>query len=429
MDIDLSKFKFFLENEIEYLEEEFLTKYIINIRKVEEDELEKINDFFSLIIKHICLGDLENTYKVCRDLIDFNIELSIPYIMLTHELMNLQKLIIERLIVKNAKDEIYELYKLYLSFENFIAQNYLDKYTKILQSKNNLRIASLTDIYEKDIINHYQAHLEWLNDLAKAVEFRNSKFFPQTNHTLCTFGKWLHDSGKTVIQNNSKFKSISKQHENLHLMAKQINNYISKKEENNHILLTYLEKCEMLSLSLGTELALIDNTLINSKASKDPLTGALNRQRLNQLYLHQLEISFATSKPFVLVMCDFDYFKNINDTYGHVAGDKMLENFVTFMKKNLRNSDMIIRYGGEEFVFILPAISEEKARIILNKIRIDFSEFILIYEDKKISTTLSMGILEIDPEDESYFRNFENAISIVDKKLYEAKNSGRNRVC
>lgn len=430
MDIDLSKFRFLLEDEIDFLTEEFLIKYIINIRRVDENEVEKINNFFSSIIKYICLGDLARAYKVCRDLIDFNIELSIPYVMLTHELMNLQKLIIQRLINKNAKDEIYQLYKLHLLFEDSIAKIYLDKYTKTLQSKNRLRIASLSDIYEKNIIGYYQAHLEWLNDLAKAVEFRNSKFFPQTNHTLCTFGKWLLDFGKTTIQNNSKFKSISKQHQNLHLMAKQIKNYIAKKEDNNHILLTCLEKCEMLSLSLGTELALIDNTLINSEASKDPLTGALNRQRLTQLYLNQLEISFATSEPFVLVMCDFDYFKNINDTYGHLAGDKMLENFVTFVKKSLRNSDMVIRYGGEEFVFILPAIKTQKALSILNKIRVDFSKFVLVHENKEISTTLSMGMIEIDPEScETYFKNFENAISIVDKKLYEAKNSGRNRVC
>lgn len=428
MNIDLSRFKFLLENEIKHLENEFLTKHIINVR-VDEDEVEKINDFFSLVIKYICLGDLVNLFKVCKDLIDFNIELSIPYVMLSHELMNLQKLIIERLIIKNAKNEIYEIYKLHLSFENIIAKIYLDKYVKKLQNKNNLRISSLSDIYEKNIINYYQAHLEWLNDLAKAVEFRNNKFSPQINHTLCTFGKWLHDSGKTIIQNNSKFKSISKQHENLHLMAKQIKNYITNKDWNNHILLTYLEKCEMLSLSLGTELALIDNTLINSKASKDPLTGALNRQRLNQLYMNQLEISFATSESFVLAMCDFDYFKNINDTYGHMAGDKMLESFVTFVRKTLRNSDMIIRYGGEEFIFILPAIRAEKARIILNKIRMDFSEFSLIYEDKEISTTLSIGMIEIDSDNEFYFRNLENAISIVDKKLYEAKNGGRNRVC
>jgi diguanylate cyclase (GGDEF)-like protein len=112
-----------------------------------------------------------------------------------------------------------------------------------------------------------------------------------------------------------------------------------------------------------------------------------------------------------------------------MAGDKMLESFVTFVRKTLRNSDMIIRYGGEEFIFILPAIRAEKARIILNKIRMDFSEFSLIYEDKEISTTLSIGMIEIDSDNEFYFRNLENAISIVDKKLYEAKNSGRNKVC
>ncbi len=430
-DINISNFKFFLEDEIDSLTEEFLSKYIINIRKVEGSELEKINDFLSSIIKYICTGDLENTYKTCKNLIDFNIELSIPYIMLSHELMNLQKLIIQRLLNKNAKDEIYQLYKLHLIFEDIIAKIYLDKYAKNLQNKNNARMASIGDIYEKNVITYYHAHLEWLNDLAKSIEFRNNKFFPQTNHNLCTFGKWLNTSAKTIIQNNSKFNSICKQHENLHLMAKQIKSYINKRSENNHIILTYLEKCEMLSLSLGTELALIDNTLINSNASKDPLTGALNRQKLTQLYLNQLEISMATSEPFVLVMCDFDYFKNINDTHGHLAGDKMLEQFVPIAKQSLRNSDMIIRYGGEEFILILPAIKEEKARELLNKIREDFSKFILNFEGKKISTTLSMGMFEINSEicGISYFRNFENAISIVDKKLYEAKDSGRNRVC
>ncbi|MDZ7820290.1 MAG: diguanylate cyclase [Aliarcobacter sp.] len=431
MDINISNFKFFLEDEIDSLTKEFLSKYIINIRKVEGSELEKINNFLSSIIKYICTGDLQNTYKTCKNLIDFNIELSIPYIMLSHELMNLQKLIIQRLLNKNAKDEIYQLYKLHLIFEDIIAKIYLDKYAKNLQNKNIARMASIGDIYEKNVIIYYHAHLEWLNDLAKSIEFRNNKFSPQLNHNLCTFGKWLNSSGKTIIQNNSKFDIICKQHENLHLMAKQIKSYINKTTENNHIILTYLEKCEMLSLSLGTELALIDNTLINSNASKDPLTGALNRQKLTQLYLNQLEISVATSEPFVLAMCDFDYFKNINDTYGHLAGDKMLEKFVPIVKQSLRNSDMIIRYGGEEFIFILPAIKEEKARELLNKVREDFSKSILDFEEEKISTTLSIGMFEINPDicGISYFRNFENAISIVDKKLYEAKDNGRNMVC
>jgi diguanylate cyclase (GGDEF)-like protein len=175
---------------------------------------------------------------------------------------------------------------------------------------------------------------------------------------------------------------------------------------------------------------LIDNTLINSEASKDPLTGALNRQKLNQLYFNQLEIAFATSETFVLAMCDLDNFKKVNDTYGHVAGDEVLKNFVKISKKILRSSDMLIRYGGEEFMFILPAIRLDKAKIILNEIKDEFASFVLDFEGNKISTTLSFGTLELNPEaEESYLKNFESVVSFVDKKLYEAKNSGKNRVC
>lgn len=430
MKIDISNFQKYLNSEAEEISLEFFQKYIINIKRIDDEETEEIKNFFSLIIEYICKSDMENASLVCENLINYNIELSVPYVILTHELINLKRLIMERLLHKNAKEELYTLHQLHLFFEDMIAKKYLDKYVIDLQNKNSLRISSLSDIYEQNVILYYKAHLEWLNYLSKSIALRDNKFFPETNHNLCTFGKWLLDSGKIIIQNNSKYKNICKLHENLHYIAKQIENYLLQKGTNNHLLLTYLEKCEMLSLSLGTELALIDNTLINSEASKDPLTGALNRQKLNQLYNNQLEISFATSESFVLCMCDFDYFKNINDTYGHLAGDKMLESFVPIAKKSLRNSDMIIRYGGEEFILILPAIKEKKAREILNKIREDFSNFILDFENYKISTTLSMGIFEINPEicDKSYLKDFENAISIVDKKLYEAKNSGRNRV-
>ena len=425
-------FQKLLGDEVEFITEEFFKKYIINIRNIEDSEFDKIKNFFSLIIRYICTNDIKKTIIVCKELINNNIELGIPYVMLTHELISLIGLIMQKLLHRNAKDELYELYQLQTVFEDTIAKVYLDKYVKDLQSKNSLRITGLSDIYEQNVILYYKAHLEWLTSLAKAIALKDNNYFPETNHNLCTFGKWLLDFGKSIIQNNSKYKNISKLHENLHYFAKQIQIYILEKDENcNHILLTYLEKCEMLFLSLGTELALIDNTLINFKASKDTLTGALNRQRLNQLYTNQLEISFATSEPFVLAMCDFDFFKKINDTYGHIAGDKMLENFVPIAKQILRNSDMIIRYGGEEFILILPAIKEKKAREILNKIRENFSKFVLDFQNFKISTTLSIGMYEINPEncDRSFFKDSNNAISIVDKKLYEAKNCGRNRVC
>ena len=431
MKVDISNFKKYLADDIESITEEFLEKYIINLRKIEGDELEKIKYFFSLIIKYICTSDLKNAFVQSKKLINFNIELSVPYIMLSHELINLKTVILYKLLYKNANEELNNLYELHSVFENIVAKIYLNKYTKDLQKRNILRVSSLSDVYEQNVILYYKAHLKWLSDLAISISLRDNEYFPEINHNMCAFGKWLAESGKSIIQNNSKYKNISKLHENLHYIAKQIENYILKEGTNNHILLTYLEKCEMLSLSLGTELALIDNALINSEASKDPLTGALNRQKLSQLYKNQLEISFAISESFVLAMCDFDYFKNINDTYGHLAGDKFLENFVPIAKKTLRNSDIIIRYGGEEFILILPAIKEIKAREILNKIRENFEQFVLNFEKNKISTTLSIGMFEINPNscENGFLKDIENAISIVDKKLYEAKNSGRNKVC
>ena len=428
--VDISNFSKYLEDETDFIIDEFLNKYIINIRKIEEEEIEEIKHLFTSIIEAICKSDFEVSIEVCKKLIDYNINLSIPYVMLTHELINLKRLIMERLLYKDAKDEIYHLYNLNMLFEDMIANVYLDKYIKDLQKRNSFRISSLNDIYEKNIIIYYKAHLEWLNDLTKDIERIDNRFFPEINHNLCTFGKWLVESGKKIIQNNSKYKNISKLHENLHYLADRIKSYLLRAEQNHHILLTYLERCEMLSLSLGTEIALIDNTLINSEASKDPLTGALNRQKLNQLYFNQLEIAFATSETFVLAMCDLDNFKKINDNYGHVAGDEVLKNFVKISKKILRSSDMLIRYGGEEFIFILPAIKLEKAKIILNEIKDKFASFVLDFEDNKISTTLSFGTIELNPEaDESYLKNFEGVVSLVDKKLYEAKNSGKNRVC
>ncbi|MEV9602125.1 diguanylate cyclase [Aliarcobacter butzleri] len=429
--LDISNFQKFLKDEEEIIIDEFLRKYIINFRKIEDEESQKIESFFTLVIRYICNGDIKNATLVYKDLIDYNIKLDIPYIMLTYELINLKKIILQKLLYKDVRDELMQLYKLHMIFEDMIAKTYLNKYIVDLNKKNSFSLSNLSGIAKNNIIYYYKMHLEWLEDLAKAIVLADINIFPEINHNLCTFGKWLDKEGLEIIKNSSKYKNISKLHENLHFFAKQIKNCLIETQGNNHIILIYLEKCEMISLSLGTELALIDNTLINSEASKDPLTGALNRQRLSQLYQNQLEISFATFEPFVIAMCDFDHFKNINDTFGHLAGDKMLKSFVHIAKKHLRTSDIIIRYGGEEFMIILPAINTKKAKDILNKIREDIANFVLNLDGNKISATISIGMIEIYPENgnNSYFKDFENTISLVDKKLYEAKNSGRNTIC
>lgn len=186
----------------------------------------------------------------------------------------------------------------------------------------------------------------------------------------------------------------------------------------------------MLTLSLNKKTTSKKKSLIDLNKSKDFLTQALVKEQLEILYFSQLQISLATLEGFIFAICNFDNFTQINEEFGFGAGDKILENFVPIAKKNLRSSDMIIRNDGEEFIFILPALKDEKARDILNKIRIDFDDFVLEFEGKKISATLSFGMIEIDPENlKESDLSLEKALLNVKKQLSKAKNSGKNRVC
>lgn len=219
------------------------------------------------MVYNICSGNIDGSIAAAKDLASSNIELSIPYVILIHELIHLHKLLIDFLIEKDCKDEVYELHKLNSKLEDIIAEVYLYNYIDTLLSKNNVRLNNLNDIYEKNIVQYYKSHLKWLSNIVHCVKNECKDNFPQIDHNLCSFGVWLSRDGKDIIQNNSKYLDIVKQHKNLHIIASKIKNDISKKEIEFHIVLTYLEKCEMISLSLGTELALVDKRLYKAKNS------------------------------------------------------------------------------------------------------------------------------------------------------------------
>jgi len=140
----------------------------------------------------------------------------------------------------------------------------------------------------------------------------------------------------------------------------------------------------------------------------DPLTGAYNR-----LYLEtKLENLFRVYDLKSICMLDIDHFKKINDTYGHQRGDEVLKTFVEIIKKNIRRGDVLIRYGGEEFLLFLPNTNKKEALIVIAKIRMALKE-----ED----FTFSAGIA-----DEG--NTLAEMIQIADERLYKAKNTGRNKV-
>ncbi len=408
--------------------QDFIDSYTSCVIVADEDDriqkrLEYYKKIFKLFEEEFESSDLT---KIFRELALFKISNDIPYIIISNEIYSLKNLLISNIQGEDINLDIINILTLFREINNQVAQIYLIKYTDRLTSINAVRRNSLSDLVEKNIMRHYEAHLVWLSDLANHIKDKNRTNFPQLDEKICTFGKWLNGEAKQLIQNNSKYNALKKAHINLHLFAKKIFNILDKEEY--HILITYLEKCELISLSIGTELALLDNILINKKFAKDSLTGALNRQALRSVFESQYELSHATSNPFILAMCDLDFFKNINDSYGHIAGDKLLTLFVKTVKRHIRNSDVIIRYGGEEFVIILPSIHKEKGYEVINKIRQSFEETVLTFDGQDIQATVSFGMMEIEPE-YSFKKSFiDDYIMIVDKKLYTAKEMGRNRV-
>jgi len=407
--------------------EEFIdnhtTYFMMNDEGIDATVMEYYKEIFALL--H---GSFEQDEMITlfEQLAAYKTGQEIPYVIVSNEVHSLMYLLISSVNKRGNSQDIVGLLKLFREVDNSIAQIYLQRYIDALVSLNRARRNSLADLVEKKIISYYESHLEWLSKLALNIKDEKRDNFVELDHCRCNFGKWLHNDAKEIIQNNSKYLAIVTIHKNLHMLAQKIYNILEKKEY--HILINYLEKCELMSLGIGTELALLDNIIINKKAAKDSLTGALNRQGLRNIFQTHYELALATSNSFILAICDLDHFKLLNDTYGHVAGDKVLQHFVAVVKRNLRNSDVIIRYGGEEFVIMLPSIHKENGLKAMQNICSDFAASTLLFDNQEIRSTVSIGMIEVEPS-HPYANDFLNEYIVqADKKLYCAKGNGRNCV-
>jgi diguanylate cyclase (GGDEF)-like protein/PAS domain S-box-containing protein len=163
---------------------------------------------------------------------------------------------------------------------------------------------------------------------------------------------------------------------------------------------------------------------LNELAIRDPLTGIFNRRFIIDKIEDERERSLRHDKRFSILMIDLDYFKDINDKYGHDAGDKVLCFFTKLVSKNIRKIDYLGRYGGEEFIILLPDTDIETARTAAEKIqsRLCESKYPEDIEVKK-NLEVSIGVAEFDGEEE-----YVSVIDRADKALYKAKASGRNCV-
>ena len=168
------------------------------------------------------------------------------------------------------------------------------------------------------------------------------------------------------------------------------------------------------------------NHLLREITLKDSLTGLYNKRYLKEVVDSEFNRSRRHKRDFSILFCDIDHFKNFNDTNGHLLGDNALERFATIVSQRLRVTDLASRYGGEEFVLLLPETSKEDATILAIEIceMVYAAEFEGEKNQPNGKLTVSIGVSTF-PQDGD---NWSDIISHADKALYKAKSSGRNRV-
>jgi diguanylate cyclase (GGDEF)-like protein len=179
-----------------------------------------------------------------------------------------------------------------------------------------------------------------------------------------------------------------------------INTFVSKLEESHKELLVTKEELDSLYV-------------------RDKLTGLYNRVKIDEVLEGEMKRFKRYNIPFSLILVDIDYFKKLNDSYGHLLGDKILQQFAQKLQENIRATDFIARWGGEEFLIVLPETDEAKAFVLAEKLRKEIENCSF----EGLSMSASFGVASYD-EIQSQDQLLHNA----DIALYEAKNQGRNKV-
>ena len=164
--------------------------------------------------------------------------------------------------------------------------------------------------------------------------------------------------------------------------------------------------------------------LLSNALSRDSLTGLLKHADIKEQAAIELERAQRSGKPASVAMLDIDFFKKVNDSYGHAAGDNVIRALANLLRQRLRRIDSLGRYGGEEFLVVLPDCPAEQARRILDEIRQRFAELHFIAGGQQFSVTLSAGIACTDDTPV----NADDLLDKADRALYGAKHGGRNRV-
>ncbi len=162
---------------------------------------------------------------------------------------------------------------------------------------------------------------------------------------------------------------------------------------------------------------------LNISANTDPLTGLLNRRRMSAELQQHYNMARRYGQINSLILLDIDYFKKINDNYGHFGGDDILQQFSKLLGRSMRDTDIVSRWGGEEFLILTPATTLEDATTAAEIFRQQVEKHPFDVLGQHVNITITCGVVELLPT-----KQIENVLKLADRLLYKGKDNGRNRV-
>ncbi|MBF0186488.1 MAG: diguanylate cyclase [Magnetococcales bacterium] len=268
-------------------------------------------------------------------------------------------------------------------------------------------------------------HNTWMMNWHRAIICNQSveeAHLDHKAHRKCNFGIWYYNSNHPILSNHQSFLNIRTIHRTLHEMGREL---LIKSGKGLEIMPGEYDTFLEIRTQFRAEIRVLEKTLNDLIASTDPLTRVFNRSQMKSMIEHHHTMLKETGHVCSIAMVDLDHFKSINDTYGHKTGDDVLQFASGFIARNLRPSDLIFRYGGEEFLVCLPKTTTQTAFHVLERIRCQLSQqTINSTDDQVLKVTCSVGISQLQTN-----LSLEEAQKQADTAVYDAKQSGRNRIC
>lgn len=233
------------------------------------------------------------------------------------------------------------------------------------------------------------------------------------------FGLWFSHKGQHIFRQPDLIQKIDFL---IQKIDKRITSEFSQESSGTFGRIQLLRLLRQDVEQVNMILSAIFEEIVKSENGKDPLTKLLTRRFIPTIMRREIALSISSGKPFTVALLDIDFFKHINDNYGHSVGDSTLKNIAVWLHEHVRSSDYVFRYGGEEFMMLLVETTLSQAQIMMERLRgYISSQLIEVDVNTSFSITISAGVVEFDNHPD-----YQRLINKADQMLYQAKNNGRN---